>query len=154
MSPRDRETSPSRPSRSQRVASSQSQKKVSTWNYKCTSRFSGEEAKVAVVFDSRLWLVDLLIVCLRTDELFGIAEFNPGMEEAAEDPIALSSGAAAPASTAVVPPVVAPVSDVVAAEGFTILQKGFFFGVILGCVAVYMRMNKQKEKRFEEKSMA
>jgi len=98
-------------------------------------------------------LVDSLIVCFDTDE-YGIAEFQPGMEEAAEVPIAISSSAAVPASTAVVPHVVAPVSDVIAAEGFTLLQKGLFLAVILGCVAVYMRMGSKKEKRFQEKSMA
>jgi hypothetical protein len=97
--------------------------------------------------------VDSLIVCFDTDE-YGIAEFKPGMEEIAEIPIAISSSAAGPASTAVVPPVVAPVSDVAAAEGFTLLHKGLFLAVILGCVAVYMRISSKKEKRFEEKSMA
>lgn len=97
--------------------------------------------------------MDSLIVCFDTDE-YGIAEFRPGMEEAAEVPIAISSSPAGPASTAVVPPVVAPVSDDVAAEGFTLLQKGLFLAVILGCVAVYMRMTSKKEKTFQEKSMA
>jgi len=90
---------------------------------------------------------------LRTDE-YGIAEFQPGMEEAAEIPIAISSSASVPASTAVVPHVVAPVSDVVATESHALLQKGLFFAVILGCVAVYLRMNNKKAKRFQEKSMA
>jgi len=97
--------------------------------------------------------VDLLIVCFDTDE-YGTAAFQPGMEEAAEIPIASSSSAGVPASTGAVPHVVAPVSDVVAAEGFTLLQKGLFLAVILGCVAVYMRMGSKKEKRFDEKSMA
>jgi hypothetical protein len=49
---------------------------------------------------------------------------------------------------------VAPASDAVVKESFTLLQKGLFFLVILGCVAAYMRLGGRKEKRFQEKSMA
>jgi hypothetical protein len=74
------------------------------------------------------------------------------MQEPAEVPIAIPT---TPASSTIVPPVVVPVKDAVTAEGFTLLQKGLFFAVILGCVAVYLRMSgSKKEKRFQEKSMA
>lgn len=41
-----------------------------------------------------------------------------------------------------------------AAEGFSWAQKGLFFGVIVGVVVTYLRMNRQKSKRYPEKSMA
>jgi hypothetical protein len=63
-----------------------------------------------------------LIICVATDDIHGIAEFRPGQSEAAE-----------------VPTIVEPVSDVVSKESFTLLQKGLFFMVILGCVAPLMR---------------
>jgi len=93
----------------------------------------------------------------RTDELYGIAEFQPGQEEPAEVPISQSSSVAvAPVSSTSAPAVVSPVdaTDFSAAEGFTILQKGLFFAVILGCVAAYLKMGSKKQKRFQEKSMA
>ena len=70
--------------------------------------------------------------------------------------IASSTGAAAPAKTAVVPPVVAvPETDAIdAGAGYSVLQKGLFLVVILGCVAAYLRMNSKKGKRYQEKSMA
>jgi len=89
-----------------------------------------------------------LIICFATDDLYGIAEFQPGQTESAEVPIHDS-----PVPTKI-PTIVEPVSDVVAKEGFTLLQKGLFFMVILGCVAVYLRMGNKKGKRFQEKSMA
>jgi len=39
-------------------------------------------------------------------------------------------------------------------EGFSILQKVLFLAVILGCVAVYLKVNNKKAERFREKSMA
>jgi hypothetical protein len=39
------------------------------------------------------------------------------------------------------------------AEGYNVLQKGFFFVVILSCVALYVRMTAKKSKPFPEKSM-
>jgi hypothetical protein len=39
------------------------------------------------------------------------------------------------------------------AEGYSIMQKGLFFVVILSCVAIYLRITGKKEKRFAEKSM-
>lgn len=49
-----------------------------------------------------------------------------------------------------------PISDHTAQESYTLLQKGLFFAVILGCVAVYLRMSSKKSSkgRFSEKSMA
>lgn len=90
-----------------------------------------------------------LIICCTTDDLHGTAEYRPGQSDAAEVPIANTS---APAK---IPTIVEPVSDVVAKEGFSLLQKGLFFMVILGCVAAYLRNGGgKKEKRFQEKSMA
>jgi hypothetical protein len=43
--------------------------------------------------------------------------------------------------------------DHTAEEGFGLVQKGLFFAVILGCVALYIRASTKKEKRFMEKSM-
>jgi hypothetical protein len=37
---------------------------------------------------------------------------------------------------------------------YTLLQKGLFLAVILGCVAAYMKMGNKKANRFTEKSMA
>jgi hypothetical protein len=94
-------------------------------------------------------LVSLIICCFSTDDLHGIAEYRPGQSDPAEVPIV-----DLPAPTKI-PTIVEPVSDVVAKEGFSLLQKGLFFMVILGCVAAYLRMGKsKKEKRFQEKSMA
>jgi hypothetical protein len=33
------------------------------------------------------------------------------------------------------------------AEGYSVMQKGLLFAVVLGCVAVYIRMNNRKGKR-------
>jgi hypothetical protein len=92
-------------------------------------------------------LVSLIVCSCATDGLYGIAEFQPGQGEGAELPISESNPSK-------VPTIVEPVSDVVVKESFTLLQKGLFFMVILGCVAAYMRMGSKKEKRFQEKSMA
>ena len=55
------------------------------------------------------------------------------------------------------PPTVghAPITDHTAQESYTLLQKGLFLAVILGCVAVYLRMsNKKGQGRvIREKSM-
>lgn len=93
-------------------------------------------------------LVSLIVCFFATEDLYGIAEFQPGQSEAvAEVPISESQPTK-------IPTIVAPASDVVVKESFTLLQKGLFFLVILGCVAAYMRMGGRKEKRFQEKSMA
>jgi peptidyl-prolyl cis-trans isomerase B (cyclophilin B) len=65
-----------------------------------------------------------------------------------------TAGSAIPAATAVIPVIGSPITDDISTEGFSLLQKGFFLAVILGCVAVYMRMNNKKTRRFDEKSMA
>jgi len=45
-------------------------------------------------------------------------------------------------------------TDEAAIEGFSWAQKGLFFAVVVGVVAAYLRMNRQKSKRYPEKSMA
>jgi len=89
-----------------------------------------------------------LIICLTTDDSYGIAEFRAGESEPAEVPIVDTS------TPTKIPTIVEPVSDVVIKESYSLLQKGLFFMVILGCVAAYLRMGSKKEKRFQEKSMA
>jgi len=140
-SPRMAEIDQMSKSRLSRAASFPYQKKVSTWNYKVLS-FS-----CFSLLSPRCSLLVSLIICLTTDDLHGIAEFRPGESEPAEVPIVDTS---APK----VPTIVEPVSDVVVKESFSLMQKGLFFLVILGCVAAYLRMGGKKEKRFEEKSMA
>jgi len=66
-----------------------------------------------------------------------------------EKPIAITTGEA-PASTKA--PVAINEIESTTEESFSILQKGLFLAVILGCVAGYLRMNK-KSKRFTEKSI-
>lgn len=93
-------------------------------------------------------LVSLIVCFFATEDLYGIAEFKAGESEpVAEVPIS-------DAQPTKIPTIVAPASDVVVKESFTLVQKGLFFLVILGCVAAYLRMGGRKEKRFQEKSMA
>jgi hypothetical protein len=49
----------------------------------------------------------------------------------------------------------APITDHTAEESYTLLQKGLFLAVILGCVAAYLRMSSKKgQGRFNmEKSI-
>ena len=64
---------------------------------------------------------------------------------------------AAPASTttiATIPVVGEAEIDTTQVEGFSVVQKGLFLAVILGCVAVYIRMNSKKGRKYTEKSMA
>lgn len=95
----------------------------------------------------------------RTDVEYGHAEFVAGQEEVDDTPIVSTStvAAAAPAKTDVVPPVV-PVSEIDAdteSAEWSVLQKGLFLMVILGCIAVWMKVgNNKKAKRYPEKSMA
>jgi len=93
-----------------------------------------------------------------SEELFGIAEFQPGQEEPAEVPIADATPAetSTPAATTpfVVPVVGGEKTDFEAVEGFSMLQKGLFLAVILGCVAAYLRMNGRKQRRYQEKDLA
>lgn len=65
---------------------------------------------------------------------YGTADFQPGMEETEGE--------------AVVP------ESVLSSEGFSVLQKGLLLAVILGCVAVYVRMSGKKKGRYSEKSLA
>ncbi|KAF4624604.1 hypothetical protein G7Y89_g13565 [Cudoniella acicularis] len=80
---------------------------------------------------------------------YGRAEFQKGMSEPDDEP---TTSIAAPAPTAVIPVVGTPEIEPTS-EGYSILQKGLFLAVILGCVAAYLRMSTKK-KRFTEKSMA
>ncbi|TVY33050.1 Peptidyl-prolyl cis-trans isomerase B [Lachnellula subtilissima] len=85
------------------------------------------------------------------DDEYGYAEFQPGMSEPETAP-----PAAAATTIAAIPVVGEAEVDTTQVEGFSILQKGLFLAVILGCVAVYIRMNSKKGKssKFTEKSMA
>jgi hypothetical protein len=87
--------------------------------------------------------------------MYGKAEFRPGMEDVDEAPIVPTSSATAPTSTAPALPIVgSPITDDIAEESYSILQKGLFFAVIMGCVAVYIRMSNKRGKQYLEKSMA
>jgi hypothetical protein len=127
------------------VGSYQYQKKVSTWTYKVLSYLP--------LFASSL--VDLLIRLSPFLAQYGKAEFQSGMEEV--DDTATTSSVAIPAPTSNELPTVGelPITDHTVEEGYTLLQKGLFLAVILGCVAVYLRLSSKKSKgRFSEKSMA
>jgi len=66
-----------------------------------------------------------------------------------------SGGAAAPAKTAAAAHGHEhSQTESESADGFTWLQKGLFFAVIVGIVVAYLRMNKRKGSRYTEKSMA
>lgn len=76
------------------------------------------------------------------------------MEEVEETSVA---PVATPTPTAAKPnaiePEIEPVTPAVingddSEGGFTILQKGLFFAVIVGGVATYMKMNKRKNRRY------
>lgn len=72
--------------------------------------------------------MDSLISVPFAAPLYGIAEFQSGMGEA--------EGEAAGE-----------------AEGYSVMQKGLFFVVILACVALYLRVTAKKANRVPEKSM-
>jgi hypothetical protein len=74
------------------------------------------------------------------------------MEEVDEKLIAITTSIAAPENTQV-PVVMAPNTEASSVEGYSILQKGLFLAVILGCVAGYLRMNQKRGKQFMEKSI-
>lgn len=81
------------------------------------------------------------------------------MEEVEEVPIVASptpaEATAVPTSTAsTVVPTTVPVEEFESAAEFSLLQKGLFFAVIVGCIVVYMRMTSRKGRRFQEKSLA
>lgn len=96
----------------------------------------------------------LIRLCFFAKDEYGKAEFQPGMEEVDQQPIAITSSIAAPENTKVPVVVMAPNTGASSVEGYSILQKGLFLAVILGCVAGYLRMNQKRDKRFMEKSMA
>jgi hypothetical protein len=94
--------------------------------------------------------LDLLIrLSARADE-YGRAEFQAGMSEPD------TTSVAAPATTTIktIPVVGEAEIDTTQVEGFSVLQKGLFLAVILGVIAVYIRMNSKKGKQYTEKSMA
>jgi len=66
-----------------------------------------------------------------------------------------TTSAAAPAATTIktIPVVGSAEIDTTEVEGFSIMQKGLFLAVILGVVAVSIRMNSKKGKQYTEKSM-
>jgi len=66
----------------------------------------------------------------------------------------IPAAAAATTTIATIPVVGSAELDTTEVEGFSVLQKGLFLAVILGCVAAYIRMNKRSARRFTEKSMA
>jgi hypothetical protein len=73
-----------------------------------------------------------------------------------EKPLSTTESAvpAATSTIAAIPVVGSAITDDISTEGFTILQKGLFLAIILGCVAGYMRMNSKRTRRSDEKSMA
>ncbi|TVY16415.1 Peptidyl-prolyl cis-trans isomerase B [Lachnellula arida] len=84
------------------------------------------------------------------EDEYGYAEFQSGMSEPETAPPAAATTIAA------IPVVGEAEVDTTQVEGFSVLQKGLFLAVILGCVAVYIRMNSKKGKssKYTEKSMA
>lgn len=88
---------------------------------------------------------------------YGIAEFEPGMEEPVEVPVAAEPETPEPEISEPVetepeaeePAVIEDLEDDASEEdGYSVLQKGLFFAVIIGCVAVYIRMSAKKTKRY------
>jgi hypothetical protein len=93
-------------------------------------------------------VVDLLILPPSAEALYGKAEFRNGASEPDEG--TPTTPAAVPTST--------PKADAIpefdnSGEGWNLLRKGFFLVVILGCIVVYLRVNKKKDKRSHEKSL-
>ena len=92
---------------------------------------------------------------------YGKAEFVAGQEEVEDTPTSSSSLISAPTHEAL-PIVDPPQSDHAAAdsladssaegwgEGYSILQKCFFLGVILGCIAVYLRMSNKRSDGYRK----
>jgi hypothetical protein len=89
----------------------------------------------------------------------------PGQEEAEDTPT--PSPSPTPSSTLISAPThdALPIVDTPqqsdhaavggSAEGYSVLQKGLFLAVILGCIAVYVRMSKRSDgyqKAMTEKS--
>jgi len=98
-------------------------------------------------------LVASLIPLPRTVPLYGQAEWAKP-EYAEPEETTTPTTPAVPTSITTPPAVVPPVlHDDFSAEGWSVLEKGLFLAVILGCIAVYLRMSNKKDKRFREKSM-
>lgn len=73
------------------------------------------------------------------------------MEEQVEVPISSVPDVVTPATEE--PAVIADLEeDVTTTEEFSVLEKGFFFAAIIGCVALYMKMKNRKNKRYLSKS--
>ncbi|KAM0147453.1 hypothetical protein ACHAQE_010141 [Botrytis cinerea] len=87
------------------------------------------------------------------EDEYGTAEFQHGMEEV-EIPLTPTDPSTPAAATAVIPVVGTPPKTETEEfgyadeAGYTLLQKGLFLAVILGCVAFYVRMNR-RNKKFE-----
>jgi len=87
--------------------------------------------------------------------LYGKAEFRGSFSEPEDTPAIPST----PTTSTIAPPSTSKPSTHVESEydnlseGYSVLQKGLFFFAILGCIVVYLRMNKKKDKRYREKSM-
>jgi len=87
--------------------------------------------------------------------MYGKAQFQPGMEEPVEVVTVTTAGTLASTATTTAALHVMPAADASEAEAESnIMQKGLFLVVILGCVAVYIRINTKKNKQFQEKSIA
>jgi hypothetical protein len=97
-----------------------------------------------------VWWELLILFFLRKE--YGHAEFQPGEEEK-QTPIS-AGGAAAPAKTEAAHAHEQPHTESESADGFTWMQKGLFFAVIVGIVVAYLRMNKRRASRYTEKSLA
>ncbi|KAA8575833.1 hypothetical protein EYC84_004923 [Monilinia fructicola] len=86
------------------------------------------------------------------EDVYGTAEFQPGMEEV-EVPLTPIDTSKPAAPTADIPVVGTPQTETETEEfgyadeaSYTLLQKGLFLAVILGCVAFYVRMNRRSRK--------
>jgi len=84
--------------------------------------------------------------------LYGNAEFQNGNDEVDD------SKAMAPTNPHAVPTTTPKPSSSEASsgsmDGYSVMQKALFLGVILGCIGVYLRMNSKKnERRFPQKSL-
>jgi len=82
---------------------------------------------------------------------YGIAEFQPGMEEPVEVPVAAEPETPEPVETETEtkePAAIEYLEDGSSEDGYSVLQKGLFFVVIIGCVAMYIRMSNKKNKRY------
>jgi len=100
---------------------------------------------------------------LMNSGVYGTAEFRPGMEDV-DDPVVPNPPEAPAEPTKPTPPMtpIPPISEppadnseeVVDAttagnEGLSLMQKGLFLTVIVGAVAVYVKMNTRSSSRGE-----